>query len=51
MKRKSLELKKETIARLDENAINEVKGGKPFSRKPTQCETYVPLCVETLLDC
>lgn len=51
MKQKTLKLTKTTISNLDSKTMNDVQGGKPFSWKPTQCETYVPLCVEETVLC
>jgi hypothetical protein len=51
MKQKTLKLTKTTIADLDNKTMNTVQAGKPFSRKPTQCETYIPLCIEETVLC
>lgn len=50
--KKVLRLTKVTIANLEENSMEDVKAGGPiFSSNPKKCETLVPLCVDTVLDC
>jgi hypothetical protein len=52
MKQKTLKVKKITIANLGENIMTKVVAGGPIlSSNPKKCETLVPLCVETAVDC